>query len=68
LLLGRLRLEGLYFKANLGKKSQPMARPIIKATQGSTNRRIIVQAGPAIKQDPISKITTAKGLGASLKW
>jgi hypothetical protein len=30
---------------------------------GSTNRRITVQAGPGIKQDPISKITNTKRAG-----
>jgi hypothetical protein len=31
--------------------------------QGSTYRRIAVQAGLGIKQDPISKITKAKRAG-----
>jgi hypothetical protein len=36
---------------------------VIPATEGSTNRKTIVQAGPVIKQDPISKITNAKRAG-----
>jgi hypothetical protein len=31
------------------------------ATQGSTNRRIMVQASSGIKQDPISKTTIKRG-------
>jgi hypothetical protein len=34
--------------------------PVIAAMKGSTNRRIVVQAGLGIKQDPISKITNTK--------
>jgi hypothetical protein len=40
--------------------------PVIPAIQKSTNRRIMVQAHPAIKQDPISKITNAKRAGGAL--
>jgi hypothetical protein len=36
--------------------------PIISATGGITNRWFLTQAGLGIKQDPISKITTSKGL------
>jgi hypothetical protein len=36
--------------------------------QESTNRRIMVQPCPGIKQDPISKITNVKGLAEWLKW
>jgi hypothetical protein len=48
--------------------SQPIARSggqllSSLATQGSTNKRIPVQAFPGIKQDPISKITNAKRNG-----
>jgi hypothetical protein len=31
--------------------------------RGSTNRRIKIQTSPGIKQDPISKITSAKRAG-----
>jgi hypothetical protein len=34
---------------------------------GSINKRIVVHAGPSIKQDPISKITKPKGLEMWLK-
>jgi hypothetical protein len=34
--------------------------PIIPATAGSINRRIAVQVNPGRKEDPTSKITTAK--------
>jgi hypothetical protein len=37
--------------------------PVILATWGSTNRRIIVQGCLGIKQNPISKITKAKRAG-----
>jgi hypothetical protein len=32
---------------------------VIPAVEGRTNRRIVVQAGLSLRQDPISKITTA---------
>jgi hypothetical protein len=35
---------------------------------GSLYRRILVQARPGKKQDPISKITKEKRLGVWLKW
>jgi hypothetical protein len=35
---------------------------------GIKNRRIVVQASLGKKQDPISKITRAKGLEVCLKW
>jgi hypothetical protein len=41
--------------------------PVIPAVWGSTNR-IDVQAGPGIKRDPISKITSVKRLEAWFKW
>jgi hypothetical protein len=41
--------------------------PVIPATWGSTNRRIMVQTGLSIKQDCISKITKTKRLRAWLK-
>jgi hypothetical protein len=31
--------------------------------QGNTNRRIVVQTSPGIKQDPISKLNNAKRAG-----
>jgi hypothetical protein len=31
--------------------------------KGNTNRRILIQASPDIKQDPISKITNGKKTG-----
>jgi hypothetical protein len=34
--------------------------PVIQATQGSTNRRIIIQVVQGKKQDPLSKITNVK--------
>jgi hypothetical protein len=34
--------------------------PVTPATWGSTNKRIMEQANPGIKLDPISKITSAK--------
>jgi hypothetical protein len=34
--------------------------PVITPTQGSTNRRIVVQAIPGIKQDCVSKTTNTK--------
>jgi hypothetical protein len=34
--------------------------PSSSATQESTNKRIVVQAGPGTKQNPTSKITNAK--------
>jgi hypothetical protein len=37
-------------------------------TAGSTNRWLTVQASPSKKQDPISKVTRAKGLEVWLKW
>jgi hypothetical protein len=37
--------------------------PVIQAMHGNIKRKIVVQAGSGIKQDPISKITNAKGLG-----
>jgi hypothetical protein len=37
--------------------------PVTLAKQGSTNRRLAVQVGPGIKQDPISKIASAKRTG-----
>jgi hypothetical protein len=36
--------------------------------QESTNRRIMVQPCPGIKQDPISKTIKAKGIVVWLKW
>jgi hypothetical protein len=39
-------------------------RPVIPATAESINRRIIVQAHPGKKRDPISKVTTAKQAGS----
>jgi hypothetical protein len=33
---------------------------VILATWGSTNRKIVVQAGPDTKQDPLPKITNVK--------
>jgi hypothetical protein len=36
---------------------------VIPSYTGNTNRRIVVQAGPGIKQDPISKITNTKKAG-----
>jgi hypothetical protein len=39
--------------------------PVILAMQGSTNRRIMVQSGPGIKRDPISKITNTKRAGGT---
>jgi hypothetical protein len=38
---------------------------VVSAMQGSTNRRLIIQAGLNIKQDPISK---QEGLSLWLKW
>jgi hypothetical protein len=38
--------------------------PVIIATQGSTNRRIVVQVCPGIKGDSISKITKAISAGS----
>jgi hypothetical protein len=47
--------------------SQPMvgrgSAAVILATEGGTNRRTAVQASLGIKQDPILKITEAKGVG-----
>jgi hypothetical protein len=31
-----------------------------QATQGSTNRRVVLRASPVIKQDPVLKITNTK--------
>jgi hypothetical protein len=46
--------------------SQPIAvqwhTSVIPATKGSINKMLVVQAGLGIKQDPISKITSAKSL------
>jgi hypothetical protein len=60
--------EGRVFTGQLGLKvrhpSQSMAgysgAVVIPATQGSKDRRIMVQASPGIKQGPISKITKEK--------
>jgi hypothetical protein len=41
--------------------------PLSPAIQRSTIRRIAVRAGLNIKQDPISKITSTKGLEMWLK-
>jgi hypothetical protein len=41
---------------------------LIPAVLGCTSRRITVQAGRGIKQDPISKITSTKRVGAWFKW
>jgi hypothetical protein len=38
-------------------------KPVISATQGSTNRSMVVQASLGIKQDPISNITKAQRAG-----
>jgi hypothetical protein len=37
--------------------------PVISATTGSINRRVMVQAGPAIKQNAISKISVVRRAG-----
>jgi hypothetical protein len=46
--------------------SQPRHKwytPVIPARQGSTDKRIVIQTSPDIKQDPISKIINAKRAG-----
>jgi hypothetical protein len=60
--IGRWRLGRLYFEASMGKKEKnktkkPPSQPMVEqgginchySYQGSTNTRIIVQAGPHIK-------------------
>jgi hypothetical protein len=41
---------------------------VIPSMWRSISKRIRIQAGQGIKQDPISKITKQKGLAAWLKW
>jgi hypothetical protein len=42
--------------------------PIIPARRRSTNRGIVVHAGPSKRSFPISKIAAQKGLVAWLNW
>jgi hypothetical protein len=71
----RHRSGGLWFEANPCKKYVRFGISqwgwvwwclSSSATQKSVNR-IMVQAGPVIKQEPISKITNTKGLAEWFK-
>jgi hypothetical protein len=42
-------------------------QPVIPVTQGSTNRRIVVQASLGIQGDPILKITNTKKAGREVQ-
>jgi hypothetical protein len=52
--------------------SQSMAKQdgtsVNPATKDSTNRRIVVQAGPGKKQDTISKITKGNRTSGMAQW
>jgi hypothetical protein len=66
--VGRITVSGQlgkkFARPCLNRKSWVWwCEPVIPATAGIRNRRIVVQTGPGKKRDPISKITRAKRAG-----
>jgi hypothetical protein len=52
----------MFLRPHLNQQLDAVVHTVIPATQGSTNRRIAVQATPGIKQDHTSKATNEKRL------
>jgi hypothetical protein len=55
-------LSKMFLRPHLNQQLDAVVHTVIPATQGSTNRRIAVQATPGIKQDHTSKATNEKRL------